>query len=334
MKSGQLERSITTFVGLAVMAVSASHAQTSGVVAQDHGPVTFAKQVHHDRSRSLREIQPVSSSSHPTRLSLPVPSGRVRQPKDPSASVAPPEVNGGSGVTTNLGLNEAGLGLGFTGPDGTFNPTVNPSDATGAVGTTQYFQWVNDSFAVFDKATGNALIGPLPGNTLWSNFGGPCEADNDGQPTVNFDKLSNTWVVSQYAITGGPPYLQCIAVSTSADATGTWNRYAFAMGGNGITPPWINQNAKLGVWPDAYYMSFDMYNGTTFTGDLLSAFQRQNMLNGASAGMQCFQMDPEYFGIVVSDLDSATPPPSGAPAYFATDDRTSSPSTCGSSVVS
>ena len=228
-------------------------------------------------------------------------------------------VNGATGVATTLGFfNLAGVGNYFNGPNGGFTPASSPSDATGAVGTTQYFQWVDDAFAVFDKATGNVLLGPVAGNTLWTGFGGACEADNDGQPTVNFDKLANRWVVSQYAISSGPPYLQCVAVSTSADATGTWNRYSFQIGFTNTA--WTNLNARLGVWPDGYYMSFAMYSGSSYLGPQFCALQRTTMLSGQGAGIQCIQLDPGVNPPVVSDLDSAVPPPVGAPAYFASDD--------------
>ena len=120
-----------------------------------------------------------------------------------------------------------------------------------------------------------------PGNTLWSGFGGACETDNDGQPTVNFDKLANVWVVSQYAISSGAPYLQCVAVSTTADATGTWNRYSFQIGI--VNTAWTNLNAKLGVWPDGYYMTFDMYSGSTYLGPKLCALNRTKMISGNAA---------------------------------------------------
>lgn len=207
----------------------------------------------------------------------------------------------------------------FNGPNGSFTPSKSPSDATGAVGTTQYLQWVDDSFAVFDKATGNILLGPIAGNTIWSGFGGPCQTDNDGEPTVNFDKLANRWVVSQYAMSSGAPYVQCVAVSTSADATGSWFRYSFQTGGY-ESNSFVNENARLGVWPDGYYMAFDMYSGATFEGDRFCALQRTSMLTGAAASIQCVQLEPDYFGALVADLDGHTLPPSGAPAYFAAED--------------
>ena len=301
-----------------------------------YGSVTVGTDVHHDLSPALRDIEPSNSPRHPIRIHLGDPprlhldaslndSSMTSRPEVAgntdlhSTNVVPELVNGGTGVGTTLGyFNIAGVGNYFNGPNGGFSPASSPSDATGAVGTTQYFQWVDDAFAVFDKATGNALLGPVAGNTLWNGFGGACQTDNDGQPTVNFDKLANVWVVSQYAITSGAPYLQCVAVSTTADATGTWNRYSFQIGI--VNTAWTNLNAKLGVWPDGYYMTFDMYSGSTFEGPKFCSLQRAQMLSGQGAAIQCIQLDPGNFSPVVSDLDSAVPPPNGAPAYFAADD--------------
>ena len=324
--------------------VTAGFTFTGLLVAQTRRPgsgpgyrtVTVGTDVHHDLSPALRDIEPSNSPRHPIRIHLgdPPKLHLDASPKDSSITARPevagntdlhftdvvPElVNGGTGVATTLGyFNIAGVGNYFNGPNGGFTPASSPSDATGAVGTTQYFQWVDDAFAVFDKTSGNVLLGPVAGNTIWNGFGGPCQTDNDGQPTVNFDKLANVWVVSQYAITSGAPYLQCVAVSTTADATGTWNRYSFQIGI--VNTAWTNLNARLGVWPDGYYMSFAMYSGSTFEGPKFCALQRTNMLSGQSAGIQCIQLDSGVNDAVVSDLDSAVPPPTGAPAYFAADD--------------
>src|SRR4051794_33666102 len=47
---------------------------------------------------------------------------------------------------------------------------VIPPDTNGDVGATQYVQWVNLTFRVFDKATG-AVQKTAAGNTLWTGFG-------------------------------------------------------------------------------------------------------------------------------------------------------------------
>ena len=107
------------------------------------------------------------------------------------------------------------------------------------MGRTQYVQWVNSSLAVLDKATGKHLLGPVPGNTLFKGFGGQCEKTNDGDPLVNYDRQAHRWVLQQFAVTDG--YFECVAVSTSENALGSYHRYAF-------TYKAMNDYPKAGVW--------------------------------------------------------------------------------------
>jgi hypothetical protein len=213
-------------------------------------------------------------------------------------------------VSSGVGID--GIGTGFSGPQGSFTVTAVPPDTNGAVGDTQYVQWVNSSFAVFSKSTGAVIYGPALGNTLWQGFGGQCQSTNDGDPVAQYDKIAKRWVMSQFSISGGPGnFFQCIAVSVTSDATGSYYRYAFSM-------PNLNDYPKLGVWPDAYYASFNMF--TSETGPLLGAracaFDRSKMLIGASATAQCFQLGTAYSGLLPSDLDGSSLPPSGSPNYY------------------
>src|SRR5207248_1977599 len=99
-----------------------------------------------------------------------------------------------------------------------------PPDTNGAVGQTQYVQIVNEGFQVFDKATGSSLLGPNSISSIWTGFGGACEAGGSGDPVVLYDHLANRWMITQFAsATGGTPLTdQCVALSTTADATGTY----------------------------------------------------------------------------------------------------------------
>jgi len=83
-------------------------------------------------------------------------------------------------VSATLGLNFEGLGKGQYG----FVLNYAPPDTNGAVGATQYVQWVNVDFAVFNKTTGALIAGPTPGNALWAGFGGQCQSANSGDPIV------------------------------------------------------------------------------------------------------------------------------------------------------
>jgi hypothetical protein len=186
-------------------------------------------------------------------------------------------------------------------------------DANGAVGATQYVQWVNTQLAVYDKTSGAPIYGPVPGNTMWSGFNGLCATANNGDPIVQYDKLAGRWVLSQRAMGSGGPYYQCVAVSTTSDATGSYYRYAFPL------PNYFPDYPKIGIWPDAYYLSINELSTTYAPVNALAcALDRNNMLNGNAATAQCFgtSTTSHLINLLPSDLDGVTPPPAGSPNYF------------------
>ena len=201
-------------------------------------------------------------------------------------------------------------GLGSTFPN--FQIENAPPDTTGAVGKTQFVQWVNTSFAVFDKATGNRLLGPIKGKFLWQGLGGPgtpvpCEVNNDGDPVVSYDRVANRWVLSQFSVAGGT-FAECIAVSETSDALGRYRRYEYE-------EPAFNDYPKMGVWRDAYYFSYNMFEG--LSGARACAYDRSKMLVGdPNASEQCFQLGQPFFGLLPSDADGRKFAPVGRPNYF------------------
>ena len=268
------------------------------------GPVEVSSAVHSDVSPPLRTMTPTAPSAatlreRPLRRISP---GAGNGLPDGALQAAP-----GPAVATTSGLGFAGVGQG----DYSFIDQYAPPDTNGAVGATQYVQWVNVSFAVFDKGTGALLYGPAAGNTLWTGFGGGCETNNNGDPIVQYDKAANRWIMTQFSVST-TPYLQCVAVSTTPDATGTYNRYAFSYGTTQFP-----DYPKLGVWPDGYYISYNIFNnGTTFAGSKVCAFDRNAMLAGSAATQECFQLSTSYGGLLPSDLDGLTSPPAGSPNFF------------------
>src|SRR5262249_19710109 len=102
-------------------------------------------------------------------------------------------------------------------------------------------------------------------------------------------------------------------VSTTSDAIGTYYRYAFATPNNTTLFP---DYPKLGVWPDAYYASFNGFMGNTFTGLIACAYERSAMLTGAAAAQVCFQQGFGVGSFLLADLDGATAPPSGSPNFY------------------
>lgn len=274
----------------------------AGIVGARTGPETLSA-LHHDVSRPLRDLRSApASTSHrivPLRTF-----GRA-----PGSGAPDPVVQRSvsSTVATTAGLSFAGVGNGDYG----FKPDAAPPDTNLSVGATQVVQWVNESFAVFDKSTGALVMGPVSGNTLWSGFGGGCQTNNDGDPVVKYDQIAGRWIFTQFSVST-TPYLQCVAVSTTSDATGSYNRYAFSFGTTQFP-----DYPKLGVWPDAYYMTFNIFNnGTSFAGAKLCALDRSAMLAGTAAGMQCFQLSNSFSSVLPSDLDGSTLPPAGSPNFL------------------
>src|SRR5260370_14148487 len=273
---------------------------------------TERSSVHQDQSLPLIDL--IANTPHPTGpvvheaepvRRIPVPQGLLQPGQEDAArqqttATLAPELALAPAVNLGFeGLGNASLGF-----------TVNsaPPDTNGAVGATQYVQWVNSSFAIFNKSTGALIAGPTPGNTLWSGFGGGCQTNNDGDPIVLYDKLANRWVFAQFSVST-TPFLQCVAVSTTSDATGAYNRYSFQYSN-------FDDYPKMGVWPDAYYETFNMFNGNTFVGSDACAYDRNAMLNGQSAKQICFQQNSSVGGLLPSDLDGTTPPPAGSPNFL------------------
>ncbi|MDR3476602.1 MAG: hypothetical protein P4M14_01045 [Gammaproteobacteria bacterium] len=210
------------------------------------------------------------------------------------------------------GLTIQGLGKGFINTNGTpYAFTFTPSDVNLDVGKNFIVQWVNSSFAVFDKA-GHLLQGQTSGNTLWSGFPGRCATNNDGDPIVKYDRLANRWVMTQFV--SSAPYRQCIAISKTDDPRGAYDRYEYDFGSV------FNDYGKLGVWPDAYYMSFNMFQGTSFVGGQACAFERDKMLAG-DPGARMFCSGLQSDSMLPADLDGTNLPPNGSPNYFAGFDR-------------
>jgi uncharacterized membrane protein len=201
-----------------------------------------------------------------------------------------------------------------------------PPDTNGAAGATQYMQWVNVRFAVYNKSSGSLVYGPALGNTIWSGFGGSCQSRNDGDPIAQYDKQAGRWVVMQPVFAS--PYSICVAVSTTSNWTGggiTWNRYQFNVPNNSSNFP---DYPKLSVWPDGYYLSYNSFtNGNSWAGSQACVMDRTKMLAGQAATMQCATTPGSYTNIdswLPSDLDGAVPgvtgstqaPPADSPAYY------------------
>ncbi len=302
-----IKRTAAVLVGsvLVVVGVAVSNRNAE---AQGQSQVEVVHAVTHDVSPPLDKIPPLPPQAavgglipfRPTRPVRTTPTNRQDSVLQSSATTT---------LSTNSGSDFLGVGNGLTG----FTVQYIPPDTNGAAGGAQFVQWVNASFAAFKKSDGSVAYGPAAGNTLWSGMSGTagqaCAKNNSGDPIAEYDKQAGRWVMMQPVFKS--PYYLCVAVSSGDDfVTSAWNRYAFPIP-SGQFPDY----PKLAVWGDAYYVTYNQFQGNSFAGAAACAMDRSNMLLGNAATMQCFNFNPAYGSVLPADLDGSTQPPSGSPEY-------------------
>ncbi len=270
--------------------IRADHSDTSPAMRDvDPWPVELVQE--HEAAKNPR----VNTGVHKDQLDLTVEKGHLLGQLAPSI----PEPI----------LNFAGI------PFPGVNCNCAPPDTNGEVGTTQYVQIVNTGYQVFDKATGTSLLGPASIVSIWTGFGGVCQTNGNGDPIVLFDQIANRWVITQFA--GGLTH-ECVAVSTTEDATGTYARYDYNLAA--VAGSALYDYPHFGVWPDAYYMSMNVFNtsGTAYLGPQGFAFNRAKMLAGDPSAelIVAPRLSPVNPPMQPADLDGHTPPPAGAPNPF------------------
>lgn len=240
------------------------------------------------------------------------PDNELRQTQQLGAS-APPVLTSFDGFTQ---VDNVALGGGGA---------LRPPDTNGDVGINEYIAYINVGWKVFSKANGATLAGPFLGNTFWAGFGGPCETNNTGDPIVLYDKFADRWFFSQFTSSANPDGRQCVAISTTGDPLGPYNRYEF------LFPGLFNDYPKVGIWVDegnsrsGYYLTthdfFDVGGpNQAFVQASFSVMERDTMLTGQPARFVRFtdtdSPSGNAFGALPPHIDSATPAPAGMCAPF------------------
>ncbi len=156
-------------------------------------------------------------------------------------------------ISATIGLSFEGVGnTSFLNCPSVAGMTVAPPDTNAAVGDTQVVQWVNLCYAVFNKSTGALIAGPFAGTNFWKGFGAPCETNNNGDIIIQWDKTNHRWLAAQNVFSG-PPYYTCVAVSQTADATGSYYRYTFPQ------QPGFPDYPKWGLTRSVYYQTQNVF---------------------------------------------------------------------------
>jgi hypothetical protein len=267
------------------------------------GPIVVYED-HHDTSPPVRDLAasaPLADDS--ARDNVEEFLGRRPWPVVPSSEPDPvvQRIELSKVSTTNL-LNFDGV----TDVDGDAPPDTNAS-----VGATQVVETVNTSYQVFDKGTGHSVFGPAEIGSIWSGFGGDCATGPYySDPVVLYDKAAGRWLITIIGSHDGfNTGTECVAVSASSDATGSYHRYGFSLAPN------LGDYPKFGVWPDAYYASYNVFGPFSYLYAEACAYDRANMLTGGAANAVCFQNSND-FSFLPSDLDGSGIATTGEPNFF------------------
>ena len=273
---------------------------------------------HFDVSRPLREMATIADSARETEAeenepaNPQLPSWRIIRSDDPDpvvqAAIQPGDASSLSGApfaAPTTGFNF--LGVGVNGG--------SPSDCNGSVGGNQFVETVNTRYQVWNlnrsTLVATSALGPTNINTLWSGFGGACETLNSGDPIVIFDKTAKRWLISQFTSSASAGvYYQCVAVSTTADATGTYARWAFA-----VPSGKFGDYPHISAWPNAAYFMMAHGFGGTFVA-LFAAMDRNKMVAGNATATWIVIQDPTEGGHMPADMDGFALPPTSAPGVF------------------
>jgi hypothetical protein len=296
--------------GIAMLGITANGISTTQARSQsaDRAPdpaiqaprlASIAQAVRSDTSPPLRDIPPVAP--------------RPGQPDNENNRIPNRDSSNAIDSVRQTALGPLVMPTPIITWDGMYNQYGPiPPDTIGDIGRTQYVQLVNTGIQVFDKNTGASIFGPVNLNTIWYRFGGFCEIYNNGDPIVLYDSMADRWMLSQfaYASTSGPTF-QCIAISTSPDAAGSYYRYAFES-----TTVGFDDYPHYGVWPDAYYMTANRFGGPNGFAGANIAFERPRMLVGDPTARMIGYEVVGNGGALPADLDGFMPPPAGSPNYI------------------
>ncbi len=192
-------------------------------------------------------------------------------------------------------------------------PGYLPPDVNGDVGPNHYVSSVNLVLKMFNKS-GAVVAGPIKTNALFASLpvGDPCRVQNSGDPIVIYDSLADRWHISQFGV---PPQAninyQCVALSKTGDPTGEYYIWSYA-----YPIAAFNDYPKVGVWTDAYHMTFNQFAlGGGYLGlGILSQDRARALIGDPNAGAvytNVGDFDRLSGGGLPGDIDGFVAPPVG-----------------------
>ncbi len=237
----------------------------------------------------------------------------IHHPPVPLPISGPQPLDTAIQTTTSSSISTSGTaGTNFDGIN-VYSGGYIPSDSNIAVGPNHIMETVNAAYAVYDKS-GNLLLGPNSLRSLWAGLGGECAANNGGDTVVQYDRAADRWIMTQLGSLSSP-YAECIAVSQTNDPTGAYNLYSYSFGN------YLNDYPKFAVWAtpsnSAYLATYNLfYQGKTWSGAEICAYDRVGMINGVASPVGLCFTGINGASFLPVDVDGATTPLDGTPAYF------------------
>src|SRR5215470_11168656 len=250
------EMRMKRLVGLrfAVLALAGLSLMVAPLGAQSQAGPEVVYEIYHDTSRPVREYSSESPAAAPALRVHPLPR-RILPGAGPAQADAVEQVFALPTVSVTISHNFDGI------PDSANGKFVHlPPDENLAVGATQVVEVINVAYQVFNKSTGASVQAPKQISGIFTGVGGLCgqgpSSPNYTDPIVLYDRQAGRWFIAIVAAdakfsTGN----ECIAVSSTSDATGVYHRYVFSFG-----TQVFNDYDKFGVWPDAYYGSYNLFS--------------------------------------------------------------------------
>jgi hypothetical protein len=175
------------------------------------------------------------------------------------------------------------IGQNFTGSRFSANSSATPPDSNGAIGPVHFVEFINGSFAVYNKSTGQNVL-RMSDVRFWTNAGVPLPAHSGvSDPRLIYDPAVQRWFGSMVDFDSNAtpdPTLKgndfLLAVSDTADPTSTWHGWLLRADPDNGT---FADFPTLGVDTSAVYLSGDMYHGTNNPlGPSLVSFPKSDLL--------------------------------------------------------
>jgi hypothetical protein len=166
---------------------------------------------------------------------------------------------------------------------------LQPPDVNGAVGTTQFAQLQNGTFAAYDKFTGALLAPRITDSQFFQNAGGEATG---GDVRIRFDATSSRWIAIGFGATADR--LQ-IAISNTSDVLGGFRTVAFNALPAGVQPGGAADYPTLALTGNTVTIGTNNFFSNTagvarsFQGTTLNIINRSDLFGAGAPSIASLQ---------------------------------------------